>query len=135
MIGGLHQLIDDYQERYGLRVMFSYTGQEQHLSGPAASALFRIVQEALNNVYKHSSSDHSLVRLELDEHQMIVHIYDDGKGFDLQSVAQNNGHYGLMNMRERARLLGGSLQINAVPGQGTQISVTIPFEEGDEGLG
>ncbi|MGD0152255.1 MAG: sensor histidine kinase [Thermacetogeniaceae bacterium] len=131
LVDCLRRVIDNYQERYGLQVTFTCLGQEQHLSGPEASTLIRIVQEALNNVYKHSCSDRAVIKLELERHRVTAHIRDDGKGFDLQSVAQNNGHYGLMNMRERVCLVGGSLQISAVPGQGTEISVTIPIEEGD----
>jgi two-component system sensor histidine kinase DegS len=128
LVSGLHRLIDEYQERYGLRVEFNCSGQERRLGTQVIGALFRIVQEALNNIYRHSCSDHAQVNLELEEHQVAVHIFDEGKGFDLQEVAANNGHYGLMNMRERAQLLDGALQITTAPGQGTRVIVTIPIE-------
>ena len=93
-----------------------------------SSAAFRIVQEALNNVYKHSCSDHAQVSLDIEEQRATIHIVDDGKGFDLQEAMAHDGHYGLMNMRERARLLDGVLEIIAMPGQGTRVIVIIPIE-------
>jgi two-component system sensor histidine kinase DegS len=128
LLSGLHRLIDEYHERYGLRVEFNCSGQEQRFSSQVTGALFRIVQEALNNIYKHSCSGRAQVDLELEEHRVVVHIFDEGKGFDMQEVASNNGHYGLMNMRERAELLDGTLQITTAPGQGTRVIVTIPIE-------
>ncbi len=128
LLSGLHRLIDEYHERYGLQVEFNCSGQERCFSSQVTGALFRIVQEALNNTYKHSYSSRAQVDLELEEHRVAVHIFDEGKGFDLQEVASNNGHYGLMNMRERAELLDGTLQITTAPGQGTRVIVTIPIE-------
>ncbi len=135
LVCGLRSLIEAYRERYGMQVEFVCIEPENRLSSPVASALYRIVQEAHNNAWKHSGSDHIIVRLELEESQVTVSIYDDGKGFDIQAAAQSGGHYGLMNMRERACLLGGMLQINTAPEQGTQIIITIPIVEEEEGLG
>jgi two-component system sensor histidine kinase DegS len=128
LLSGLHRLINEYQERYTLQVMFNCSGQDRRLGSQMTGALFRIVQEALNNVYKHSCSDLARVDLELAEHRVTVCIFDEGKGFDLQEAASSGGHYGLMNMRERAQLLDGVLQIMTAPGQGTRIIVTIPIE-------
>ena len=128
LVSGLQRLIAEYQERYGLRVEFNCSCQERRLGNQVTGALFRIVQEALNNIYKHSCSGHAQVDLELEEYQVVVRVFDEGKGFDLREVASNNGHYGLMNMRERAELLGGTLQIMTAPGQGTQVVVTVPIE-------
>ena len=128
LVSGLQRLIEEYRERYGLRVDFSCSSRERRLDSQVTSTLFRIVQEALNNIYKHSSSDHAKVYLELEEHRATIQIIDEGKGFDLEEVASNNGHYGLMNMRERAQLLDGALQITTAPGQGTWVNVTVPIE-------
>jgi two-component system sensor histidine kinase DegS len=127
LIHGLSRLFDDYRERYGLQVLFTCTGQEQHLSSQSAGTLYRIVQEALSNVCKHSCSDRAMVRIEMEERQVTVHIHDEGKGFDPQEAASNNSHYGLTNMRERAQLLDGELRIRTAPGQGTQVIATIPI--------
>jgi two-component system sensor histidine kinase DegS len=127
LLFGLRRLLDEYQER-GLQVQFNCSGQERRLNSQVTGALFRIVQEALNNVYRHSYSDRAQVDLKLEENRVAVNIFDDGKGFDLQKVASNNGHYGLKNMRERAQLLDGALEIATAPGQGTRVIVTIPIE-------
>lgn len=128
LVCGLQRLFEEYQDSYGLRVAFSYSGETQQLSSQVASSLFRIVQEALSNVYKHSCSDHAQVDLELEKHRVTVHVCDEGKGFDLQEAVSDKGHYGLMNMQERARLLDGVVQVATAPGQGTRVGVIIPVE-------
>ncbi len=133
LVGGLRRFFGDFQERYGLPVEFLVFGQEKALEQMYSIALFRIVQEALNNIVKHARASRVVVKLELLPQQVIIAVKDDGMGFDPQSVEQDGGHYGLLNMRERARLLNGELQVKSAPGRGTEIYVMIPIEgEGDK---
>ncbi|HHW39790.1 MAG TPA: histidine kinase [Syntrophomonadaceae bacterium] len=133
LVGGLRRFFGDFQERYGLPVEFLVFGQEKALEQMYSIALFRIIQEALNNIVKHARASRVVVKLELLPQQVIIAVKDDGMGFDPQSVEQDGGHYGLLNMRERARLLNGELQVKSAPGRGTEIYVMIPIEgEGDK---
>lgn len=91
--------------------------------------LFRIAQEALNNIEKHSAASQAWVRLRLDKTSLNLEIGDNGHSFHAARLAeaQKNGHLGLLAMRERAEMLGGELLIQAEPGAGTTIQATIPL--------
>jgi len=133
LIGGLRRFFGDFQEQYSLPVEFLVFGQEKALDQMYNIALFRIIQEALNNILKHARASHVVVKLELLPQQVIIVVKDDGMGFDPRLVEQEGGHYGLLNMRERARLLNGELQVKSAPGKGTEICVMVPIEgEGDK---
>lgn len=93
-------------------------------------ALFRIVQEALTNVGRHSNARHVDVALEVHDAEIGVIVSDDGKGFDAERVLGSNGRgvsVGLIGMRERVALLGGRLSVESGPGRGTRIVVEVPL--------
>jgi signal transduction histidine kinase len=94
---------------------------EQSLELAEEQALFHIIQEALNNIVKHSHTSKAQVRLHLNE-PMWIEIEDHGQGFDLQE-AQSSGRVGLLSMRERAAEIGWGLQIITSPGAGTRVRV------------
>ena len=87
--------------------------------------LFRITQEALRNVVKHSGAAEAKVELSGDPDDIDLRISDSGKGFDVESVKGVDG-LGLISMRERLRLVGGNLSIESEPSHGTRIRVRIP---------
>lgn len=88
--------------------------------------LFRIVQEALNNVVKHAQTDQATVRLRQDNGRFILEVTDQGTGFDLNAPGTNRETLGLANMRERAEMMGGGLTIETQPGAGVRLRVEIP---------
>jgi signal transduction histidine kinase len=88
--------------------------------------LYRVAQEALNNVQKHAAAGNVSVMLQrLDGHALLI-VEDDGKGFESDAAADGGGGMGLVNMRERASLLGGMLEIETSPGAGTTLYVRVP---------
>jgi signal transduction histidine kinase len=92
-------------------------------------ALYRIVQEALSNVVKHAQAQHVEVRLNYGD-QLLVFIRDDGRGFEMpdrMDALSDQGHFGLIGMRERAELIGAQLAIQSMPGVGTTIALHIPL--------
>jgi two-component system sensor histidine kinase UhpB len=91
----------------------------------AAVALFRIAQEALNNVLKHAKAKSVQVEISATDEELILDVRDDGQGFDLR--AARKGRWGMTTMRERAEAAGGQLHIDSVPGEGTRIHVRVPF--------
>lgn len=125
----LKRYMAEFEEKHGLDVEFSVTGPEQRFSNALEVALFRIVQEALNNVYKHAQARHVSVKLELMPEKVNLVVIDDGKGFQLDKVMAESDKdtYGLMGMRERVELLDGIIRINTSPGRGTKITVQIPL--------
>jgi len=94
--------------------------------------LYRIIQEALNNINKHADADHSMIRLVAAWPNIILRIEDDGSGFDKElrmKTAIVEKRMGIRSIKERAALLGGKMAIQSRPMQGTKIFIKIPCKE------
>lgn len=126
LVGGLRRFCEDFQEQHNLPLNFFLFGKERRYSKALELAAFRIIQEALNNVHKHAEASEVTVKLELYPHRITALIRDDGKGFDLKNSLDKRGHYGLLNMRERAQALSGEIQIHSALERGTEIFLVIP---------
>jgi signal transduction histidine kinase len=98
------------------------------LSDETALRLFRVVQESLNNVVKHSRATSASLEMSLGQDGIRVALHDNGRGFDpAQNVPTQAGHgFGLVGMAERTRMMGGVLTVDAAPGRGTTITVVVP---------
>jgi signal transduction histidine kinase len=113
-------------EPQGLRASMTITGADDRLPHHVETAVFRIVQEALTNILKHAQAHRAEIELDLGPSDVRIRIADDGRGFDLSTVAaRRDGGMGVMGMRERAELLGGRLQVTSGP-QGTRVEAVIP---------
>jgi signal transduction histidine kinase len=89
--------------------------------------LYRIAQEALNNVVKHAGATQVQIRLKYDENNLSMQMSDDGKGFEPEAVSKSGG-FGLQGIQERVQQLGGTLKIESAPLRGTRLSVRIHLE-------
>lgn len=116
----------EFQEQHALRTQFVHRNVPRQLSKDVTLCVYRIVQESLRNVVKHSSAQEAEVELTGDSGQIDLRISDSGAGFDLEAARARTG-LGLISMRERLRLLGGQLCIESHAGRGTKIHVRIPF--------
>lgn len=94
------------------------------LSPAIEVGLFRVAQEALQNALRHAAARRVMLRLEASPGRVRLTVEDDGQGFTIEDTAE--GRFGLLGMRERARLLGGTLQIESAPGAGTRITAEVP---------
>jgi signal transduction histidine kinase len=97
-----------------------------HLDKELALCAYRVVQEALSNVLKHSGAVIARVQLRCRKHVLYLLITDSGKGFSVE-VAKHKGRLGLISMEERLRLANGKLIIRSRPNRGTQIEARIPL--------
>jgi PAS domain S-box-containing protein len=130
---GLHTAVSDYihewSERTNIAVDFHVNGLlDQRLDSQLESTIYRIVQEALNNVMKHAGAQSVSVIFEKRGHRMSIIVEDDGIGFDVEALMKTpakNRRFGLLGMRERVMLVGGSVNIESTPGMGTTILVHI----------
>lgn len=122
----LRRYVDVVQKRYHLTVDLRVSG-ERPLTREVEQALYRIAQEAVNNVIKHAQAKHVSLELALEPHGVALVIEDDGVGFDLDSVSTNEKHFGLGSMRDRTELLGGIFEITSAPGSGSRVHVDIPL--------
>jgi signal transduction histidine kinase len=122
---------EGFAEKYPhLEVHLDLMPDDHQLPDAVRTALFRIYQEALNNVVKHSKAQHVYVRLEVSQWIAQLEILDKGSGFDVPSdwlLLAREGHLGLVGIQERVDAVGGRLQIASRPGHGTQLLVSVPY--------
>jgi nitrate/nitrite-specific signal transduction histidine kinase len=127
----LRQLGQAASGRAELEVDFEIDSEIDAVSAPPPDvkvALYRIAQEALNNVVKHAQADHVTVSLQSTAQGLRLSVRDDGRGFDRAEIPA--GHFGLGNMRERAEAVGARLELESEPGQGTWVIVSWRETEG-----
>ncbi len=130
LVAALAKQTASLHARHHIEVQTAF-GDEPRLPLPAKEALYRIAQEALNNIVKHARASRVDVRLELADGSVGLEIGDNGVGFDPQG--EFPGHLGLRSMRERVEKAGGTLAVESSPGQGTCIRVRIPTDRNSGG--
>lgn len=131
LAAALQQHVAMVGEKFGLSARFEMLGLQSRLPEEMEIAFYRIVQEALNNVVRHSKAKSVDVILEPREGSLVLIIEDDGVGFDPQAVPGKAGRMGLFGMRERAEMLGGKLIIESGVGKGTTLVVEVPYGNPD----
>ena len=138
---GLLSAIRWYAERHleprGISVRCEFSGFGGRLMPELETALFRVAQEAITNIAKHSGAETVLIQCLERDGRVSIEIEDDGKGFSPESLpppAARERGLGLLGMRERVELFGGTLELDSAPGSGTRIAVNVPavLEVGDE---
>jgi signal transduction histidine kinase len=122
---------NEIQERTSLKVrVVAPGGSNRQIPQTISMALFRIAQEAITNVVKHANANNIFVNVGQNNGDLLLEIIDDGIGFNVEAISlENKETWGLLGMQERATLLGGQFSIISNKGKGTQISITIPWEE------
>jgi signal transduction histidine kinase len=123
LVAALQARLDAVEGRAGLQTELRIHGEEK-LHYTVAEELYRIAQEALNNVLKHAHAHHVTLQITCEEANCCLEISDDGEGFDTAAMLQHDG-WGLRGMQERARRVGAELSVNSVPGQGTTVRVLV----------
>jgi signal transduction histidine kinase len=123
LLGALQSRLGAVEARAGLTTEIQGEGAER-LRPEAEQELYRLAQEALNNVLKHAHARHVSIELDVTTNRAVLEVADDGVGFEPDL---HGGHgFGLPGMRERAAKLGGTLQVESAPGAGTRIRVEVP---------
>lgn len=127
LLPAIEWLVQNFTQRTGMACELE-ADEELELPEPYATAVFRIVQESLVNVAKHSRASAVKVTLDLAGRQMLLIVKDDGVGFSLAAGRKPNS-LGLVGLRERAQLLKGTISVQSEPARGTTIEVRIPVAE------
>jgi PAS domain S-box-containing protein len=125
VVDALEYLISQQRQRGGPEIEFIHPADFGRMAAPLESAVFRIVQECLTNACRYSQSETVRVELGRADDHVRIEVRDWGIGFNPAHVEQ--GHYGLQGIRERARLLDGAVVIESALGQGTYVSVVLPW--------
>jgi two-component system sensor histidine kinase DegS len=129
LLPALEGLTADLLKRIGMETELKVLGDQRRLSAETELVLFRITQEALRNVEKHSGASVVMVTVEFSEARVGITVSDNGIGFHLPETMGNLAHLGklgLIGMQERAQLLGGTLAVQSDPGHGTAVVVDVP---------
>jgi PAS domain S-box-containing protein len=131
---GLDPVLEDYCREFGRRTRFDIDYRGDHLPAlpdEISIGFYRVLQEALTNILKHAHARHVQVALSRIPGAITLSVADDGQGFDLgiDQSFPGGGGIGLLGMRERVELLGGRLEVQSHPGQGTRVQATVPWEK------
>lgn len=130
LVAALETLAVETSETSKIPVQFNADGDERRLPDQVEIAIFRISQEALSNIMRHSEASKAVMSIKFRPEEMVLTISDNGKGFKLSSnpaELSDSGHYGLLGIHERAELIGAKLKIESEIDQGTQLILQIPF--------
>ncbi len=130
LVEALEWYAADFERRLGITCAFKSDGAIPHLSEVLATAAYRIAQEALTNIARHAKADQVTISLAVEKSLLSVVIEDDGCGFTLEQLPETAG-LGVAGMRERAALVGGSLEVFSESGQGSKVVFTTPLNWDD----
>ncbi len=125
------------QEHSTISVRVDILGEERNLDEAMKIAIFRIIQESLNNIIKHAHASQSNIYLSFEEKNARINVRDNGIGFDLERIQQQRNSrpsLGLAGMQERAALLGGTVSVKSSPGCGTEVEALIPYRHNGTGF-
>jgi PAS domain S-box-containing protein len=134
IVPAVRNLCDEYSRLGSLHVHFSDYELEKHYSPGIEIAIYRICQESLNNIVKHSNATEASIELYNRHSHILIVIQDNGNGFDIKEVSKSKAGSGLMNIQERAELLGGRVQMESQPHNGTEIIIEIPLQKNNDFL-
>lgn len=137
LIPACKNTIEDFRKLTGIKTSVNISHAIKNLDPETKTVIFRALQESLNNVVKHSQADEVKVSLQVESGYLVLHVSDNGIGFHPGENAAGEGDkrsdspmgvgIGLVGMRERAQLVGGSCTLNSAPGSGTTIIVKAPY--------
>lgn len=127
LVPALRGILDVVHEQYGLATEILVVGEERRTEDHVEIGIFRVAQEAINNIVKHARATSIRVRVEFAPAAVTVIVEDDGQGFDESTVEPAAGHFGLLGMRERIQLLDGNLTVKSRKGQGTKVLISAPI--------
>jgi signal transduction histidine kinase len=134
LVAALEMLVRETGHESEIVVDFQRIGAERRLPPDIELALYRMMQEGLSNVIRHSHAEKSTLSIQFTTQEVILTISDDGHGFEVpESPAEfaPSGHFGLLGIHERAELIGARLDIHSTLGEGTQLVVSLPLGVGD----
>jgi len=130
LIPTLRWYIQNFSDRLNIQSTFQSVGFQEKLHPVIETTLYRVIQEALNNIAKHSGASRIEVHLERKDSIISASIEDNGRGFDLEKVGQlesSERGFGIVGMQERVSLLGGKIDIQSRPDLGTFIRIEVPY--------
>lgn len=132
LVAAIHHFTEKFKKRADITVQFEVIGQEYTLDKHIEISFFRIIQEALNNIYKHAQTKQAKVVLEYNPEYISIFIEDKGHGFVVETMSEKEEKsecYGLLGMQERVKILNGQFLIDSAPEVGTKIRILVPMKD------
>lgn len=129
LVTALEMLAREMESVSNVKVSFQKQGNEKRLAAPVELALYRMAQEALNNVARHAQASQAELSIHFGDNTIEMRVSDNGIGFEAPNTPADfapSGHFGLLGMYERADLIGARLSIRSTPGMGTHLTVQLP---------
>jgi signal transduction histidine kinase len=123
LVAALQRQVAAVRARHHLSITVD-TADEPDATPAIKEAIYRVGQEALNNIAKHAGATAVVITLAASAGELVLRVRDDGRGFN--AAGSFPGHLGLRSMRERAAAVGGVIEISSAPGQGTEVTMRIP---------
>ncbi|MDT8398776.1 MAG: PAS domain S-box protein [Pseudomonadales bacterium] len=127
LVSATEWLLMGFKERTDVQCYLDVPSEELKIDDLRATAVFRILQESLTNIARHANASHVYVTMRQEAGRLLISIRDDGVGFDPRQVRQKQT-FGLMGIRERAKMFGGETRIDSEAGLGTSLHLTLPLE-------
>ena len=130
LVPALEMLTRESEATAGFPIEFNIEGNEIRLDASIELTLYRMAQEALNNIIRHAHARNAAVKLVYSADSLMLQVDDDGEGFVMPANSSKyamNGHYGLVGLYERTELIGAKLEISTSPGNGTHLKVMLPM--------
>lgn len=128
LVTALEMLAKETSQNSGIQIEFHKTGEEQRLAREVELALYRMAQEALSNVVRHSQATRADLRIAFEKNGIELEVSDNGVGFDMPKSPTDfaaSGHFGLLGIRERAELIGARLEVESIKGKGSRLRVKV----------
>lgn len=125
LVAAMEWHLEEFEKRSGIQKQFESAVADSQIVDSVKIGLFRILQESLTNVARHSQADVVKVSFEQKNGHLLLQIADNGKGFDINKTTSKT--LGLLGMRERTKMMGGEYHIISKPGQGTTVEVSVPL--------
>jgi len=125
LILALRELVEESAERGNLKAELDIPELDLNISAQLEHGVYRIAQETLENIIRHSRATKIVVNLSFTDQAIQLMISDDGIGFDLEGLSEQPGHFGVRGIRERAEVLGGTVDIQSELDQGTKILLKV----------
>ncbi len=136
LVPALRSYAESRLAEQGVRVVVDETSAPRRLEQDVETAVFRVVQEAINNIARHAAARNVWIQFNFNHQSLKINVEDDGIGFEPSAIQASPGSQrvllgsrglGLMGMRERLEILGGELEITSLPGQGTELVISVPL--------
>ncbi|MBI4304580.1 MAG: GAF domain-containing protein [Chloroflexi bacterium] len=132
LVTAVRWLLENNLQAVGVKVGFKTVGRTKRLPPQLEATLFRVIQEAVNNIARHARAENAEVILQFKRGAICIQIKDDGQGFDVREAISSKDRprgFGLLGMKERVELANGALSIHSQPGSGTEIDIEIPLSK------